>query len=73
MLLAEFEPLVMNVTSQTSPLSLEELQTMLLTQEYRLAVSTQFASLDLSSPQPAANVATRQPHAGSGGPLWSWL
>lgn len=63
----EFEPLVMYVTSRAEPITVEELNTMLLTQEHRLALTTLMASMDLS-PTPAANIAARQPsHGGRGG------
>lgn len=58
----EYEPLIMFVTSQIDHVMLEELQTLLLTQEHRMVLSTHMASLDIFVTPPTANTTTYQPH-----------
>lgn len=54
----EFEPFTMTVTTRKDLISQEELHSLLLTQEHRLALSTQLSSLALSPAPPTANIAT---------------
>lgn len=64
---SEYEPLTMSITSRIVPVMLEELQTLFFfTWEHRMVLSTQMVPLDISSTQPAANIATRQPEGGHG-------
>lgn len=58
----------MAVTSRTTPVTIEELHTVLLTQEHRVSITSQMASLDLTSSSPLANLAARSTNSrGNGG------
>ncbi|KAG9444531.1 hypothetical protein H6P81_015871 [Aristolochia fimbriata] len=66
---SEYEPFIMSVTARTDPLSLESLQSMLLSQEHRLNVTTQLGGLTLSNTVPSASMAnhTNTSSRGRGG------
>lgn len=68
----DFEPFIQSVTARQDGVSFEELHSLLLMQEHRIALSTQLSALALalSSPPPTANLAAKSntPTANRGGP-----
>lgn len=56
---SENELLSMTVTSRITPITIDELHTLLLTHEHRLSITTQMASIDVSGTSPSKNLASR--------------